>query len=170
MAEVHILTSSRARLGSSHQREESVLALYPLPEGTIDRTENWDDHTINTFVLDRDGVTASFVISRAALPQGQTMKEYSASELHRMSHALPGYALTHRGRIQIADQVTELIELGWSSKQGRVDQLLAYLPVNGRLVVLTGSSPAPIAPALRQQILEMIMSFEPAGKAGSVRA
>ena len=75
---------------------------------------------------------------------------------------------------QIAGQVTELIELGWAAKQGRVDQLLAYLPVNGRLVVLTGSSPAPIPPAIRQQILTMMMSFKPpappAGKAGPVRA
>lgn len=138
--------------------------LYPLPEGTIRRPASWGDHTINTFILDQDGVTGSFVVSRAALPEAQTMKDYTASELHRMSHALPGYALTHRGRIQIADRVTELIELGWTSKQGRIDQLLAYLPVNGRLVVLTGSSPAPIAPALRQQILDMMMSFEPASE------
>ena len=138
------------------------MALYPLPEGVLGRHDGWADHTINTFVLDRDGVTASFVVSRAAMPDNVTMKDYSASELHRMSHALPGYALTHRSRIQIADQVTELIELGWMSKQGRIDQLLAYLPVNGRLMVLAGSSPAPIAPAIRQQILDMMMSFKPA--------
>ena len=137
------------------------MAVYPIPEGKLGRHDDWADHTINTFVLDRDGVTASFVVSRADLPESMSMKDYSASELHRMSHALPGYALTHRGRIQIADQVTELIELGWAAKQGRVDQLLAYLPVNGRLVVLTGSSPAPITPAIRQQVLDMMMSFQP---------
>ena len=137
------------------------MALYPLPEGVLARNDAWADHTVNTFVLDRDGVTASFVVSRAAMPDSVTMKDYSAGELHRMSHALPGYVLIHRSRIQIADQVTELIELGWMSKQGRIDQLLAYLPVNGRLVVLAGSSPAPIAPAIRQQILDMMMSFTP---------
>ena len=86
--------------------------------------------------------------------------DYAAGELHRMSHALKDYALLHRGGIEIDGEVTELVESRWTSAHGPVDQILAYLAVDKRLVILTGTSPAPIPPAIRQQMLQMMTSFQ----------
>jgi hypothetical protein len=138
------------------------MADYPLSEGAFVPGGRWLDHTVHTFVLDADGVTASFVLSRVTPPEGVAHKEYAASELHRMSHTLKDYALVHRGAIEIDGTVTDLIESRWTSAHGPVDQLLAYLPAGGRLLLMTGTSPAPIPPGVRQQILMMMASFRAA--------
>ena len=129
----------------------------------IERDEDWADHTINTFILDSGGITASFVVSRANAPRGVSQQDFAASELHRLSHALPGYKLVHRSGIEIAGRVTTLVEASWTTKQGPVNQLLAYFPLEERLLVLAGTSPAPMAADIRRRILDMMMSFRPVG-------
>lgn len=137
-------------------------AAYSLPEGVIHRPAAWADHTVNTFVLDSGGQTASFVMSRATPPAGVTLGDFVAAELHRMSHSLPDYVLTWRGGIEIAGQVTDLLDLRWTARNGPVAQLLTFLPIKNRMLIMAGTCPAPMPAGIRTQILSMMTGFVPA--------
>lgn len=106
-----------------------------------------------------DGVTASSVISRTRPPKDVDAKLFAPAEIHRMTHVLRDFTVVHRSGIQIGGQVADLMESRWSSANGPADQLFTYLTVGDRIVVLTGTSPMPILPRVRQQILHMMTSF-----------
>ena len=140
---------------------------YPLPGYDFVPPPGWTDRSIHTFVLDDGTATASLTVTRAAVPDGVAARDFARTELDRLSHALPDFELLDRRDMVTGSGTTELVACRWRTQHGTVDQLMAYLPEPGGLVVFTGAAPAPMPGSIRSRILEAIASAQPRGAAGT---
>lgn len=134
---------------------------YPLPGYDFAPPSGWIDRSIHTFVLDDGTGTASLTVTRAAVPDGVTARDFARAELDRLSHALPEFELLDRRDMVTASGTTELVECRWRTQHGTVDQLMATLPAPGGLMVFTGAAPAPMPGSIRSRILGAIASARP---------
>lgn len=134
---------------------------YPVSGYEFTPPEGWADRSIHTFVLDEAGGTASVTITRATIPDGAAPRDFVDRELERLAHGLPDFKLVDRRDMMLEAGATELVECRWRTQHGTVDQLMAYLPEPGGLVVFTGAAPAPMPASIRSRILGAMASARP---------
>lgn len=147
--------------------------IYRLNEGTLPLAvpEDWEDHTINVLRVPGHGhAVTSLVVTRENLPLGKTLAAYVQDQMQRLKRELPGFQVTATIPIVYPDQRCEAICTRWKSPEGPMEQVLCCVQVDTRrLVIFTGTNPAPMPEPMRRQILGIIAGFRPHG-AGVVAA
>ncbi len=136
---------------------------YPVSGYAFIPPAGWTDRSIHSFVLDEGGTTASLTVTHASIPDGAAPRDFVDQELHRLAHGLPDFKLVDRRDMVLDAGATELVECRWRTQHGTVDQLMAYLPEPGGLVVFTGAAPAPMPSSVRGRILAAMASARARG-------
>lgn len=138
---------------------------YRLNEGTLPLAvpEDWEDHTINVLRVPGHGhAVTSLVVTRENLPLGKTIGAYVQDQMQRLKRELPGFQVIATIPILYPDQRCEAFSARWKSPDGPMEQVLCCVAIDGRrMVIFTGTNPAPMPEAMRRQILGIIAGFRP---------
>lgn len=134
-----------------------------MNEGVLELPDGWHDETVNVFVHPEDGC-GSLVVTRGRLSAGEAVESYVKTQLDRMKRSLRGFELLDRRPIQMIGMLGGMLHSRWTSDGGPVEQLMVHVPTGSSgLLVLTGTSPAPMSARVRQALLASIMTFSPVG-------
>lgn len=95
--------------------------LYTFNEGTIELPNQWQDQSMNVFVLpDESGI--NLVINRTPVPTGLSEEEYYQQVIHQFQHNLKNYREIAQEIISLDDKPAYLLEYQWQTSEGLMYQ------------------------------------------------
>ena len=132
---------------------------YTFNEGTIELPAQWQDQSMNVFVLpDNSGI--NLVINRAPVPIGMIEEEYYEQIIHQFQHNLKNYREISQGIVQLDEKPARLLEYQWQTPEGVMYQCTVLHIRNGLLLTFTYTATRPFTPKQRQTLLEVIYSYK----------
>lgn len=136
-----------------------VFTSYRLNEGTIDIPENWQDQSMNVFVLpDDSGI--NLVINRSKLPYGIDEEEYYSQLIHQFRTTLKNYQEIVCQSITLSNNPAKLLEYQWLTPEGKMYQLTVMQIYHNQLLTFTYTASEPFTASRRQALLDIIYTFK----------
>lgn len=94
---------------------------YTFNEGTIELPNQWQDQSMNVFVLP-DDTGINLVINRTPVPTGLSEEEYYQQVIHQFQHNLKNYREIAQEMISLDDKPAYLLEYQWQTAEGLMYQ------------------------------------------------
>lgn len=132
---------------------------YRLNEGSINIPNNWQDQSMNVFILpDDSGI--NLVINRAPVPVGMDGEEYYQEVIHQFQHNLKNYREISQEIVHLDEKPAYLLEYQWQTPEGIMYQCTVMQICHNLLLTFTYTANNPFTKKQRQALLEVIYSYE----------
>lgn len=132
---------------------------YILNEGSIELPVQWQDQSMNVFVLpDDSGV--NLVINRAPVPTGMDEEDYYQQIIHQFQHNLKNYRQIAQEIVQLDEKPAYLLEYQWQTPEGVMYQCTVMQIRNRLLLTFTYTANNPFTPKQRQALLDIIYTYK----------
>lgn len=133
--------------------------LYTFNEGTIELPTQWQDQSMNVFVLpDDSGI--NLVINRAPVPTGMDEEEYYQEVIHQFQHNLKNYREISQEIVQLDEKPAYLLEYQWQTPEGIMYQCTVMQIRHNLLLTFTYTANTPFTKKQRQALLEVVYSYK----------
>lgn len=133
--------------------------LYTFNEGTIELPTQWQDQSMNVFVLpDDSGI--NLVINRAPVPTGMDEEEYYQEIIHQFQHNLKNYREISQEIVQLDEKPAYLLEYQWQTPEGIMYQCTVMQIRHNLLLTFTYTANNPFTKKQRQALLEVVYSYK----------
>ena len=115
--------------------------MYRINEGSIDLPKDWQDRTINVLASNAAGSGVSLTITRDDMPWGMDFGEYVEDQSKQAATALKNFEVLDRRELTVNKAAAIELECRWTSRQGRVHQLITTVQgAKRQVMVLTASA------------------------------
>lgn len=132
---------------------------YTFNEGSLTIPENWQDQSMNVFVLpDDSGI--NLVINRAPVPVGMTKEEYMDQVILQFRQNLEQYKESSCTEVELSDEPAQLLDYNWKSPEGLMYQYTFLQIRNNFLLTFTYTSSQPFTKNQKESLLNIIYSFK----------
>ena len=116
-----------------------TVRLYTLNEGTLELPVQWQDQSMNAFIIPDENNT-NLVINRIPVPFGISDEEYYLQVIEQFRHGLKEYK-EYQCQERVFNNVpSHLLEYQWQSPQGKTYQMTLLYIQQGILMTFIFSS------------------------------
>jgi hypothetical protein len=117
------------------------MGLYHIDEGVFELPGTWSDQTVTVLARPaRDGSNFGLVVTRALLPEGQSLEAFADKHLDDHAKALRGFELLGRRQSLIGNLPAIEAKVRWVDEKNAMFHHLAFVAYYARVLIFTASS------------------------------
>ena len=136
-----------------------TVRLYTLNEGTLELPVQWQDQSMNAFIIPDENNT-NLVINRVPVPFGISDEEYYLQVIEQFRHGLKEYK-EYQCQEKVFNNVpSHLLEYQWQSPQGKTYQMTLLYIQQGILMTFSFSSKKTFTENQKESLLNVLGSFK----------
>ena len=136
-----------------------TVRLYTLNEGTLELPVQWQDQSMNAFIIPDENNT-NLVINRIPVPFVISDEEYYLQVIEQFRHGLKEYK-EYQCQERVFNNVpSHLLEYQWQSPQGKTYQMTLLYIQQGILMTFSFSSKKTFTENQKESLLNVLGSFK----------